>query len=274
MTTLRATRPSRPRIARPGLGTRSGLVLAAILGLSSLPAANAQDGSPSLMYGGEGPAANRLLGGINKPNIPPQGAWGEVIMANGRWVVLQNADGQQFPISYDSVQQFVVRWPTRLEIVAADAFFEVTGVDLGSNQIRTDHVDVYEANARSMVTPTMLRLFGANRVLNPLDVEQQQIYGAIFPFSPEEQGIPPRVHIVGTAIGVDPLRVAAPGNNWVAVHPAETGFSMTQVTVGSPTYTKKGDVAYYIPIDAGPKSLTVGRLILYKDMPFRAFVTD
>ncbi len=255
-----------------GTATLIGLVATIGLGLSARTARTQQVFDPTDLIGADGSFANRLFGGMNKPRIEPKGDWAEIIMANARWIVVQNAQGQQFPIAYDAIRQFVVRWPTRLDIVAPGAYLEVTGVDVGSNQIRTNHIDVYEGNARSMVSPTMLRLFGNNRVLTPFDLEQTQIYGGVIPFTGAEAGIPPRIHTVGTIMGLDPLRVGVQGNNWVAVLPSEEGLDMTQVTVGSPTHVKRGDLAYIIPEAAGPKSLSVGRFILYKKMPYRAFV--
>jgi hypothetical protein len=224
------------------------------------------------MYGADGAWANRILGGMNKPSVPVQGVWGEVIMSNARWVVLQNANGQQFPIDFSLIRQFVVRWPTRLDIAAPDAFLEVTGVDIGSNRVQTNHIDVYEGTARTLVSPTMLRMLGANRVITPLDLEQSQLYGAVFPFTPAEAGIPPRIHAVGNVIGLDPLRVGVDGNNWLAVLPSEEGLDMTQVTLGSPTFVKKGDLVYYIPEAANEKSLAVSRFILYKKVFYRSYV--
>src|SRR6516162_9994910 len=37
------------------------------------------------------------------PQLPPQGAWGEVINATPRWIVIQNHSGQQFPIALDDI---------------------------------------------------------------------------------------------------------------------------------------------------------------------------
>ena len=253
-----------------------GLMVVIALGLSARTARTQTQVpdffEPGDLIGADGSFANRLFGGMNKPRVEPKGDWAEVIMANARWVVVQNATGQQYPISYDAIRQFVVRWPTQLNLVGPGALLEVTGVDIGSNQIQTNHIDVYEGTARSMVSPTMLRLFGANRVLTPFDLEQTQLYGGVIPFTGAEAGIPPRIHTVGSIIGLDPLRVGVQGNNWVAVLPSNDGLDMTQVTVGAPAYVKRGDLAYIIPESAGSKSLTVGRLILYKKMPFRAFV--
>src|SRR5271168_2349924 len=49
------------------------------------------------------------------PQLPPQGAWGEVINATARWIVIQNHSGQQYPISTDDIGEFLVRWPANLE---------------------------------------------------------------------------------------------------------------------------------------------------------------
>jgi hypothetical protein len=229
--------------------------------------------SPPFAFG-EGAYAASLLGGMNKPSMPREGEWAEVIFANGRWVVLQNAAGQQFPLNYAEVRQFVIRWPTRLDFVDPTAYLEATGVDVGSNQLRTNHIDVYEGSARGMVSPVVLRLTGANRVLTPFDVDQQQTYGTIFPFMPFEMGIPPRIHVVGNILGADPLRVGIDGNNWATILPAADGLSMTQVTAGMPSQVKKGDLAYFIPDAAGAKSLTVARLILYKKVPLRNYIAS
>jgi hypothetical protein len=250
------------------LGT--SLVAFSFVALAALPVAS-QDFDPSVMYGADGSWAARALGGLNKPSVEPQGVWGEVIMANGKWIVLQNAQGQQFPISYEAIRQFVVRWPTRLDLAAQDAFFEVTGVDATSNQVRANHVDVFEGSAKTLVTPTMQRLFGANRVITPLDVEQMQIYGGVFVFSPAEMAIPPRIHMVGNLVGVEPMRIGVEGNNAIAVLPAPEGIDMTQVTLGSADFVRKGDMVYYIPEAAFEKSIGVTRLILYKTVFFRAF---
>jgi hypothetical protein len=88
---------------------------------------------------------------------------------------------------------------------------------------------------------------------------------------PFEYAIPPRLHVVGNILAVDPLRVGIDGNNWAVILPADDGLNMTQVTVGTPTYVKKGDLVYYIPDSAGPKSLVASRVILYKKIPLREY---
>jgi hypothetical protein len=225
------------------------------------------------LWGGEGTFANQFFSGMNRPSLPRQGDWAQVIMANGRWLVIQNARGQQFPVAFEAIRQYVVRWPTRLDLAAPGALVEATGVDLGTNSLSTDHVDVYEGAAQALVSPAMYNLTGANRVLTPIDANQAPVYGMYMPFAPME-GFLQRIHIVGSILGLDPLRLAAPGNNWVSVLPSSDGFTVTQVTTGQPSYAKKGDLVYFIPDSAGPKSLTISRLILYKKMPFRVYTGD
>ncbi len=102
---------------------------------------------------------------------------------------------------------------------------------------------------------------------------QHDPFGVVSYMSAEEFAIPNRVHIVGnsTAVGGDPIRVAGFGLNWYTVQPSVSGMTMTQVTLGSNSYARRGDLLYLIPQNIGPRSLTVSQLVLYKKIPFRAF---
>ena len=62
-----------------------------VLVLAGAWPAGSQDIGPVPMVFADGAWANKALGGLNKPYVEPQGAWGEVIMANARWIVIQNA---------------------------------------------------------------------------------------------------------------------------------------------------------------------------------------
>src|SRR3979490_2489785 len=76
---------------RVGTWTRIGLVL---LGVVAVP------GLAALGQAFPGPLVNLTAGGlVPLPPPPPPGAWGEVIFANERWIVVQNSEGQQFPIA-------------------------------------------------------------------------------------------------------------------------------------------------------------------------------
>lgn len=222
-------------------------------------------------YGGDGSYYAQSLSGMAAPHVPPAGTWAEVIMANNKGVVIQNAAGQQFPVSFDAVRQFLIRWPTNAQSLGPNSLIEVTGVDLGTNQVRADHVDVYEGAAQSLVTPTYQNIVGFNRVMTAADMDQKETYGVVFPLTPEESAMPNRLHVVGPAVANNPLRVGIQGNNAVTVWPDIAGMSMTQITQGSASYAKKGDLVYLVPQAMGPKSLIVNLMVLYKKIPLNQF---
>src|SRR6516165_5126560 len=58
------------------------------------------------------------------PGLPPEGAWGEIINATPRWVVIQNHAGQQFPISVDAIGQFLTRWPSSIDALGPQSVVE------------------------------------------------------------------------------------------------------------------------------------------------------
>src|SRR5712671_612480 len=92
-----------------------------------------------------GPYVNLTAGGlVPLPPPPPRGAWGEVIMANEKWVVVQNHEGQQFPIAADSINQFLIRWPYSINALTNQSWVEAIGLDMGSNTVQTNHIDVCE----------------------------------------------------------------------------------------------------------------------------------
>src|SRR4051794_29716100 len=91
-------------IIRAGSWVRCGLLaLVAGAGLADTPTRAQYNPGP--------------VGGIVAPlpQLPPKGVWGEVIMVNNKWIVIQNQTGQQFPVSLQGVAQFMIRWPTSLD---------------------------------------------------------------------------------------------------------------------------------------------------------------
>src|SRR5262245_55517899 len=185
------------------------------------------------------------------PQLPPQGAWGEIINVTSRWVVIQNHSGQQYPIAVDHLGEFLVRWPSSLEALGNQSAIEAIGQDLGSNLIQTDHIDIFEGTDRSLVTPTYNSLLpnnavattidpGFNRFMNAWDFGGQHLlYGRAYPVSPLMLGIPARVHIVGTAVNRSPLHVAVPGNNLATVvGPPGELFTVSRVTRGAVSYIR------------------------------------
>jgi len=218
--------------------------------------------------------------------LPTQGGWAEVLTVTPKWLVLQTQEGQQLPVAFDSIQVFVMRWPTTLEQVSPDALVEATGIDLNSGRIQTDHVDVFEGNARSLVTPTVQPIIGYGRIPSPNDVYQMNPFqqnaflynvyqwnmvGYMNPLLPGENMIPRRLHLVGLIAGLDPLRIAAPGNTAVAVLPSETGLFVSQVTPGTQSMVRRGDLVFYQPVGANAKGLALGQLVVYKSIPLSQF---
>jgi len=256
---------------------RLGLVLtiAGILFLSDCRTATAQ----GLMLGG---GHSSLARGI--PDLPPQGAWGEIIHATPRWLILQNYAGQQFPIAVEDISDFLIRWPTTLDAVAPTALVEAIGPDLGSNVLRTSHVDVFEGADRNLVAPTYNSVLPNNRMVTAVDpgfnrlmhawdyAGQNMLYGWAFPVSPGMTGIPSRLHVVGALVDDDPLRLSAPGNVVATVVPdASNRITVTQVTRGTTNYARKGDVAFILPVQVTPRGLIVSQLVLHKTIPLRQF---
>jgi hypothetical protein len=168
-----------------------------------------------------------------------------------------------------------MRWPTSVERLSPRSLVEVTGMDLGSYRVQTDHLDVYEGSTARLVTPAVFRITGFGRVATPMSYQYDfGVYGEPFPgvgptiMFPGEGSIPPRMHAVGQVVDKLPLRLAVPGNSVVTVLPSNAGLSMTQVTPGSYSLVRPGDMAYFVPVTANVKSLGLSQLIIYKGVPY------
>jgi hypothetical protein len=218
------------------------------------------------------------------PQLPPQGAWGEIINVTSRWIVIQNHIGQQYPIAVDDVGEFLVRWPLTLEALTNQSVVEAMGPDAGNNVLRTDHIDVFEGGDRTLVAPTYNSVLpnnalvttidpGFNRYMSPWDYGGQNLlYGWAYPVNSGALGIPSRLHVVGGAINRSPLQIAIPGNNVATVMPiGDDGFTITQVTRGTIAHVRKGDYAFMMPQQIGQKGLILSQFVLYKSIPFRQF---
>lgn len=263
---------------RMGTWTRVGLVL---LGVAAVPWLS------SLSWGQAfpGPLVNLTGGGIVPlPPPPPQGAWGEVIMANDRWIVVQNSDGQQFPISAASINQFLVRWPTTFAALTPASWVEAMGADFGSQTLSTSHIDVYEGADRTLVQPTYKSTLPANRVVTTIDptyqrmmnawdiVAQNQLYGWAYPITPGGNGIPGQLYAVGNFLAGNPIRLGVPGNNVITVLPDSAGnMSISQVTRGSASMAAKGDYVFLTPVSLNQKTLVLAQMVLYKKIPLSQF---
>lgn len=217
------------------------------------------------------------------PPTPPRGAWGEVVMANDRWMVVQNHQGQQFPIASNAITRFLIRWPTTLAALTNQSVVEAIGPDLGSNVLRTDHVDVFEGNDRDLVSPTYSSLLpnnrvvttidpGFNRMMNAFDIGSQNLlYGWAYPVAPGQSGIPTRLHVVGPVFETNPLRIAIPGNNFATVVADQEGMTLTQLTRGTTAFAEKGDLVFLMPTSMTSRTVVLSQLVLYKRIPLSQF---
>ncbi|QEH36993.1 hypothetical protein OJF2_55780 [Aquisphaera giovannonii] len=221
------------------------------------------------------------------PDLPPEGAWGEIINVTSRWIVVQNHSGQQFPIAVDDMREFLIRWPYRFDDLNQQSVIEAVGQDAGSNVVRTEHVDVFEGDDRDLVSPTYNSLLPNNMVVTTLDpgfnrymnawdyAGQNMLYGWAYPVPANTNGIPSKLHVVGSVEGLQqgPLvRVGLPGNNWATIVPDASGqMTITQITRGTTNLTKKGDTAFLMPLQITPRGLIVSQLVVYKQMTYRQF---
>jgi hypothetical protein len=223
--------------------------------------------------------------GPSLPPTPPQGAWGEVIMANSKWIVVQNHGGQQFPIALNQVGQFLIRWPLPLNQITARSVVEAIGQDVGSNILQTDHIDVFEGADQSLVSPTYASLLpgnrlvtavdpGFNRFMNGFDMGAQNLlYSWAYPVPPGGiNGLPTQLHVVGRVVNNNPVQVSVNITNTATIEPSSpAGVTITQITRGDADFAEKGDVVYLMPSDMTPKSVNLTQLVLYKKIPRAQF---
>ena len=254
--------------------------------VAALAMAGAARGQIQNFVNGQGPLVfDRIVGQpMGLPNLPPQGAWGEVINVTPRWIVIQNHAGQQFPVSVDDINEFLIRWPISLDVLNNAAVIEAVGADQGNNLLQTSHVDVFLGADQTLVRPTYNSLIPTNNAgssmnagmfgyINPFQVGgQYMLYGWGYPYAPVYSGLPTRLHVVGNLINRSPLQIAIPGNNIATALPAPgQGFSITQVTRGDIKYVRKGDYTFLLPQQVGQRGLILSQLVLYKSMPLRMF---
>lgn len=215
-----------------------------------------------------------LAGGqsaMTSPSIDAAGTWAQVLAVTPKWLVLQTGDGRQYPVAFDSINLFVIRWPTTPALLAPDAWAEVTGLDVNGNQVLAAQVDVYEGAARNLVTPVSQTIVGYNRVITQSNPFSMGTYN-YFQLLPGEEMMPRRRHVVGPLVSRDPLGIAVIGNDAVAILPTAAGLTVSQVTPGSSSFVRPGDLAYFIPNGFNARTLGIGRLVLYKGMPLSRFV--
>ena len=204
--------------------------------------------------------------------IPPGGMWAEVIEATSRWIIVQNQEGQQFPIAGDRIRQFLVRWPSAVSDLTPNSMVEATGLHTGEGMLMVDHIDIYEADAQNLVSPTFQNLSGIPQQQVTFDSITQSNLGITNWMEVRDPSINPHLlHVVGHSTGINPIQLTGFGPSGIAVLPGPNGMSMTQVTLGTNSYAKKGDLVHLIPEAVLPRGLDVSQLVLYKKIPLRQF---
>ena len=101
-----------------------------------------------------------------QPAPQGQGNWAEVVYATPSWLIVQDQAGRQFPIAYERVRNFYVRWPISVDQLGPNSLIEVTGPQPSADVVIADHVNVFEGNARTLVTPDL----GGHRQQQPVPV--------------------------------------------------------------------------------------------------------
>lgn len=213
------------------------------------------------------------LRGSPQSFVSPQGMWAEVIASTSRWIVVQNQDGQQFPIATDRIRQFLVRWPSSVNDLSPVSMVEATGMQTGANELMVDHIDVYEADAQNLVSPTVQNLSGGKQQ-QPMTFDSftQSNFGIINYQEVRDPNVSTMVtHVVGRSSAINPIQLTGVGGSPITVIPGQNGMSVTQVTLGTNSFAKKGDMVHLIPETALPRGLDVSQLVLYKKIPLRQF---
>lgn len=210
--------------------------------------------------------------------------WTEVLTATDKWLVLRNPDGQQFPVAYDAINLFVIRWPTTIDRVSPLALIEVTGQNIQSNRIQTSQVDVYEGAAQQLVVPGLQVMSNRGYPVNTFDFTYNaDAYGAPFPglenpIQGNQWAPSGPMHLVGPLLNRVPLIVGFPlqtglaaSSNAFFIVPSPAGLQLSQVTLGTPSLVQPGDIAFMVADSARPRSLTLVQLVVYKGMPIDRF---
>jgi len=239
---------------------------------------------------GQAPAPWTALHTSPQSVVSQQGIWAEVISSTSRWIVVQNQDGQQLPIAADRIRQFLVRWPSSVGDLSTSSLVEATGPQTSSTSMMTDHIDVYEADAQNLVSPTIQSVAGPNQ--GPVQVNTSNF--SFIDFETLNFGsrnwteIPSAgtsnwtelpsitngsmlLHVVGRSAAINPIQLGGFGPGLMTVAPGPNGMSVTQVTLGTNSYAKKGDLVHLVADSAAPRSLDVSQLVLYKKIPLRRF---
>ncbi len=210
-------------------------------------------------------------------SLPAAGGWAQVLTVDANWMVLQNEQRQQYPVSFRALNVFLMRWPITLADVSPAGVLEAYGATLPSNGVQTDHIDVYEGSDRDMVQPTGIPYVNTNQLLTMAMLNTNNNMGTYYPNSGVFPGmllhdpIPTQTRIAGPLAGIDPILIGTSGQNVHGVVPSPGGMTITQVTRGAIPAVEKGDLVFFVPGSATTKTVQMDFFIVYKKYPFKQF---
>ena len=247
----------------------------ALVGLVALAAAVFVPGATLRAQNFGGPWTNLTAGGILPlPPPPPQGDFYQVIFANAKWMVVQNraraSSSRSRPTS--SASSWSAGRPISRDL-SPQVLVEAIGPEMGSMTIQTNHIDLFVGSDMALVKPGYVSVLPINRpataidptyqrYMNAFDIAAQNtVYTWVYPTSPCQRNPGPDAR--RGQCGQRDSRSA-----WVC--PAITSSpcsrrprgscTVTQVTMGSLSFAKKGDAAFLTPVqgnEVSPKSLRI-----------------
>jgi len=199
--------------------------------------------------------------------------WAEVLSVTPRWVVLQSADGRQYPVDGASMGRFLVRWPITASMVSPTALVEVEGLSPSVNVVATNNVEVYEGAARSLVTqsyitPTEAGILRQYDATYTFGFDSMNQFWSLYPSQPavSMNNVNLLTYMVAPVVNTVPLMLGTPANQPVRVIPANgQNLQMTRIVVGTIDQLRPGDLIYAVPQFATNKAMSLSAAIVFKN---------
>lgn len=207
---------------------------------------------------------------ISTPAMPGQGFWVEVIYATPQWLVVQNAIGQQFPLSIQAADRgFMIRQPIALQDVPLGAIAEVLGLEGDNGGVITDHIDFYEGALAQNATPTSQLILGNGQPTDELSISYQLANGFLFPILGDDGTLPTRRQVVAPVINLQPLQLARAGNRAHTVLGGPQGLLLTRLAFqqGSFAGVVPGDLVFMVPSSVAPytaRTINPSQMVIYR----------
>lgn len=246
------------------ISLRFGTLLATVLLAAQAPEAGAQPGPNPLN------ATGAVLQPPAQPRVAPAGFWTRALTVTPEWLVVENEEGQQFPIAIAAVKSYLVRLaitPNEIPPGSVAIFNALVGP---TGELFTDQIDLPEGVLRAGLVPQSLTI-GANGLsyeeMILFNTITERIFGrglAIAQFAG-----PTYRHTVGPVVNANPIRIEIPVGQFATVLPASPNFRVYRVRqdVGAFASVAPGDWVYIVPAPnnpLAPESLVPAKMIVYK----------